>query len=76
MVLVVLGHAQELLRQCPGAVEFRADHVKVIQPVKRRKDLRRFSDLLTELLRPGVDLSYFWGRIALRGQQSRTEGGL
>ena len=50
LIVVVLGQAQELLRQCPGWVEFRADHVKVIQPVKRRNDLRRFPDLLTQRL--------------------------
>src|SRR5207244_7884507 len=46
------------------------------QPVKRRKDLRRFPYLLTELLRPSVDLSHFWGRIAPGGKQSRAKGGL
>src|SRR5512132_778293 len=76
LVLLVLGHAEELLRQFPCSVEFRAEQVKVTQPEKRWKDLWRFPYLLTELLRPGVNLSHFWGRPALGGDQRWAEGGL
>src|SRR2546425_948926 len=75
-VAYTLGQTQMLFRQLTGRLHLPAHTIKRSEAKQRSGELRRLSDLLTELPRAGVGLSYLWRSQALDGLQRHTHSEL
>ena len=68
-----LGKGEVLFRHLSRGLQLPPHEMKAPQGRQSQKELRRFSQLLTQLLHAGVGPCYFRGRIALGGHQCNSE---
>ena len=68
-----LGKGEVLFRHLSRGLQLPPHEMKAPQGRQSQKELRRFSQLLTQLLHAGVGPCYFWRRIALRRHPYRAE---